>query len=152
MKELGSKLNKLAIRLRNNQREIDRLMEAYETLDAVVVRGSEVQDMDDWLVQPKRKRRVAEVKSEPLESTQSTDSSHRSQSHAGESQISDAASEALAQQRWFHEPDAHLPGPARLAAAGRAQLAQAGRLLLIVGHLGPQEADIVDGQVQAVDW
>ena len=30
-----------------------------------------------------------------------------------------AAPAALAQQRWFHEPDAHLPGPARPAAAGR---------------------------------
>jgi hypothetical protein len=96
MKELGSELNKLAIRLRNNQREIDRLMEEYETLDAVVVTGSKIQDMDDWLVQLKRKRRAEEVELEPLENTQTTDSSYRSQTSGGESQISDAASEALA--------------------------------------------------------
>ena len=96
MKDLGFKQNKLAIRLRNNQREINRLMEEYETLDAVVVSGSDIQDMDEWLVQPKRKRRAAEIMSEGMANTQTTESSDPSQRSAGESNVSDAASDCLA--------------------------------------------------------
>ena len=70
-------------------------MEEYEILDAIVVRGSDIKDMDDWLVQPKKRRRATEVKCEPLENTQTTDNSPYSQSSGGESQVSDAASEAL---------------------------------------------------------
>ena len=83
--------------MRNNQMKIARLMEEYETLDAVVVSGSAITDMDEWLVQPKKRRRAVEVKCDPLDNTQTTDNSHRSQSSVGDSQISDAASEALAQ-------------------------------------------------------
>ena len=96
MKDLASKQNKLAIQLRNNQKEIDRLMDEYETLDAVVVSGSAVEDMDSWLQQPRKRRHPAEVKCEQLDSTQTTDNSRHSQSSAGESLVSDAASEALA--------------------------------------------------------
>jgi len=97
MKTLGSRQNKLAIKLRNNQREVNRLIEEYQTWDAVVVSGRDVLDMDEWLVQPKRRRRAAEDKNEPIENTQTTESSLHSQLSAGDSQISDAASEALAQ-------------------------------------------------------
>ncbi len=96
MKDLGFKQNKLAIRLRNNQREINRLMEEYETLDAVVVSGSDIKDMDEWLVQPRRKRRAAEIMSEGMANTQTTESSDPTQRSAGESNVSDAASDCLA--------------------------------------------------------
>jgi len=95
MKDLGSKQNKLAMQLRNNQKEIERLMEEYETLDAVIVSGSAVEDMDDWLEQPRKRRHAAEVKCDILDNTQTTDNSQHSQSVSGESLVSDAASEAL---------------------------------------------------------
>ena len=103
MKDLGTKQNKLAIRLRNNQREIDRLMDEYETLDAVVVSGSDIKDMEEWLVQPRKRRRASEVKCEPLDNTQTTDTSHHSQSSGGETFVSDAASDALAGEGEFSD-------------------------------------------------
>ena len=72
-------------------------MDEYETLDAVVVKGGQITDMDDWLVQPRKKRRATEVKSEPLENTQTTDTSYRSQSSPGDSKVSDAASDIWAE-------------------------------------------------------
>ncbi len=44
-------------------------MEEYETLDAIVVSGSEITDMNEWLVQPKKRRRAGEVKFDPLDNT-----------------------------------------------------------------------------------
>ena len=97
MKSLQDKQQGLRTRLRNNQREIQRLMYDYENFGAVVVTGDQVQDMDEWLVNRRPKRRAAATQSpNPLEYTQTTDASTQpSQPSVGDSQISDAASEAL---------------------------------------------------------
>ena len=87
----------LRTRLRNNQREIKRLMADYENHGAVIVTGNKVADMNTWLISDRPKRHAPAVQSpEPLDQTQTTDvSTQPSQSTLGESQISDAASEAL---------------------------------------------------------
>ena len=84
--------------MRNNQREIQRLMKDYEDFGAVRVTGHNISDMDDWLVGKRPKRQAPAVHSpDPLDQTQTTDlSTQPAQSTMGESNISDAASEALA--------------------------------------------------------
>ena len=88
----------LRTRLRNNQREIQRLMTAYENFGTVVVSGHDVADMEDWLIQDRPKRRAPAARSpDPLDLTQTTDASTQpSQSSLGDSMISDAASDAIA--------------------------------------------------------
>ena len=84
-------------RLRNNQKEIKRLMNDYEIFGATIVSGQDIADMDDWLVNERPKRRAPLVHSpDPMDNTQTTDpSTQPSQPSIGDSQISDAASEAL---------------------------------------------------------
>jgi hypothetical protein len=98
MKTIQKKQQGLRTRLRNNQREIQRLMKDYENFGAVRVTGHNISDMDDWLVGKRPKRQAPAVHSpDPLEQTQTTDmSTQPTQSTMGESNISDAASEALA--------------------------------------------------------
>jgi len=99
MKSLQDKQQGLRTRLRNNQREIKRLMTEYDNFGAVVVSGHAVKGMDDWIVEGRPKRSAPVVRSpDPLDNTQTTDAStqpSQSQSSLGDSQISDAASEAL---------------------------------------------------------
>ena len=91
MKSLQDKQQGLRTRLRNNQREIYRLMNDYENFNATVVTGSDIPDMDEWLVEGRPKRRAAKYQSpDPLDQTQTTDASTQP------SQPSVAASEALA--------------------------------------------------------
>ena len=99
MKSLQEKQQGLRTRLRNNQREIQRLMTDYENFGAVVVSGHDVPGMDDWLVHRRPKRRAPVTRSpDILEQTQTTDvSTQPSQPSVKDSQISDAASEALGQ-------------------------------------------------------
>jgi hypothetical protein len=98
MKSMQTKQQGLRTRLRNNQAEIRRLMVEYENLGAIVVNGDGIQDMNDWLVNTRPKRRASVAGSpDPVRNTQLTDGSTQpSQSTLGQSQISDAASEALA--------------------------------------------------------
>ena len=95
---MQTKQQGLRTRLRNNQREIQRLMTEYENYGAVIVTGNDIADMDAWLSSDRPKRRATAVRSpDPLDLTQTTDGSTQpSQSTLAESQISDAASEALA--------------------------------------------------------
>ncbi len=97
MKGLQDKQQGLRVRLRNNQREIHRLMTEYENFGAVVVTGQDVPGMDEWLVNSRPKRRAVATQSpNPLDNTQCTDASTQpSQPSVGESMISDAASDAL---------------------------------------------------------
>jgi len=97
MKAMQDKQQGLRTRLRNNQREISRLMTEYENFGTVLVSGHNVADMDTWLVSDRPKRRAPATQSpDPLDHTQTTDvSTQPSQSTFGDSQISDAASEAL---------------------------------------------------------
>ena len=62
-----------------------------------IVTGQDVPGMDEWLVNSRPKRRAAATQSpNPLDNTQFTDASTQpSQPSVGESQISDAASDAL---------------------------------------------------------
>ncbi len=98
MKTLQDKQQGLRTRLRNNQREIQRLMKEYEDHGAIRVTGDAIGDMDKWLVQDRPKRRAAVASSpEPIDQSQITDlSTQPTQSTLGESNVSDAASEALA--------------------------------------------------------
>jgi hypothetical protein len=98
MKSLQTKQQGLRTRLRNNQAEIQRLMVEYENFGAIVVNGDGITDMNDWLMNSRPKRRASVAGSpDPVENTQLTDASTQpSQSSLGQSQISDAASEALA--------------------------------------------------------
>ena len=97
MKAMQDKQQGLRTRLRNNQREISRLMTEYEKFGKILVNGHNVADMDTWLVSDRPKRRAPATQSpDPLDHTQTTDvSTQPSQSTFGDSQISDAASEAL---------------------------------------------------------
>ena len=97
MKALQDKQQGLRTRLRHNQREIQRLLIDYENFGLTVVKGHGVPDMDTWLVNDRPKRR-AKIEHSPglLDNTQTTDGSRQpSQPSVAESQISDAASEAL---------------------------------------------------------
>ena len=98
MKGIQDKQQGLRMRLRNNQRELQRLMTDFENFGAVVVTGSEVTGMENWLLQSRPRRHAPAVQSpDPLDNTQTTDASTQpTQSTLGDSQISDAASEALA--------------------------------------------------------
>ncbi len=98
MKSIQDKQQGLRMRLRNNQRELQRLMTDFENFGAVVVTGSEVTGMENWLVQGRPRRHAPVVQSpDPLDNTQTTDGSTQpTQSTNGDSQISYAASEALA--------------------------------------------------------
>jgi len=98
MKSMQDKQQGLRTRLRNNQREIQRLMTDYENFGTVAVTGHEVADMEDWLIQERPKRRASAARSpDPLDLTQTTDASTQpSQSSLGDSMISDAASDAIA--------------------------------------------------------
>ena len=58
MKDIHNKQVGLRARLRNNQREIQRLMNDYETCGSVIVRGSNVKDMDEWLQEDRPRRRA----------------------------------------------------------------------------------------------
>jgi hypothetical protein len=98
MKIIQDKQQGLRTRLRNNQREIQRLMKDYEDHGAVRVTGHAIGDMDGWLVEDRPKRRAPASRSPDLvDQTQTTDQSTQpTQSSLGESNVSDAASEALA--------------------------------------------------------
>jgi len=102
MKSLQEKQQGLRTRLRNNQSEIQRLMKDYENFGVTLVKGHDVPDMEEWLVNDRPKRRAPVVRSpDPLDLTQTTDASTQpSQSTLADSQISDAASEALAQPQF----------------------------------------------------
>jgi hypothetical protein len=63
MKGLQDKQQGLRVRLRNNQREIHRLMTEYENFGAVVVTGQDVPGMDEWLVNSRPKRRAVATQS-----------------------------------------------------------------------------------------
>ena len=97
MKAMQDKQQGLRTRLRNNQREIKRLMMDYENVGAIIVRGNMVADMDAWLVSDRPKRRAPAGQSpDPVDPTQTIDiSTQPSQSTLSESNVSDAASEAL---------------------------------------------------------
>ena len=76
MKDLTSKQSGLRTRLRNNQRELYRLLQAYENCGMTIVSGSAIADMDEWLVRRNPKRRASEAPSpHPLEQTQTTETS-----------------------------------------------------------------------------
>ncbi len=97
MKSLQDKQQGLRTRLRHNQREIQRLLMDYENFGLTVVNGNDVPDMDTWLVNDRPKRRAQVNHSPgPIDYTQTTDGSTQpSQPSLADSQISDAASEAL---------------------------------------------------------
>lgn len=97
MKVLQDKQQGLRNRLRHNQREIQRLLKDYENFGVTIVKGHDVPDMDTWLVNDRPKRTAPINKSpDPLDNTQTTDGSTQpSQPSVTESQISDAASDAL---------------------------------------------------------
>ena len=99
MKDIQSRQVGLRARLRNNQREVKRLMTDYENCGSVIVRGSDGADMAEWLQQDRpRRRAAAEQSPNALNCTQTTDASTQpSQTSISNSQISDAASEALRQ-------------------------------------------------------
>ena len=99
MKALQDRQQGLRTRLRNNQREINRLMSDYENYGATVVTGDQVPGMKQWLVNDRPRRRAPIVRSpDPLDNTQTTDGSTQpSQSTIHDSQISDAASDAAAE-------------------------------------------------------
>ena len=59
MKSLATKQQGLRTRLRNNQAEIQRLMVEYENFGAIVVNEDGIQDMNDWLVNSRPKRRAS---------------------------------------------------------------------------------------------
>jgi len=97
MKSMQTKQQGLRTRLRNNQAEIRRLMVEYENLGAIVVNGDGIQDMNDWLVNTRPKRRASVAGSpDAVGNTQLTDNSTQPSQSTSQSQISDAASEALA--------------------------------------------------------
>ena len=95
MKTMQDKQQGLRTRLRNNQRELQRLMKEYENFGAIVVTGDQVPGMKEWLVNDRPRRRAPVVRSpDPLDNTQTTDGSTQpSQSTIANSQISDAASD-----------------------------------------------------------
>ena len=97
MKAIQDKQQGLRTRLRNNQKEIQRLMTDYEKFGAVIVSGNNVADMATWLISDRPKRRAPAGQSpDPVEPTQTTDiSTQPSQSTLGKSNVSDAASAAL---------------------------------------------------------
>jgi len=98
MKTIQDKQQGLRTRLRNNQHEIYRLMKDYEDHGAIRVTGHAIADMDGWLVKDRPKRRAPDASSpDPVDQTQGTDlSTQPTQSTLGDSNVSDAASEALA--------------------------------------------------------
>ena len=97
MKDIQNKQVGLRARLRNNQKEIKRLMTDYDNVGSVTVSDSEVIDMKEWLQEDRPCRRAAAVQSpNALECTQTTDGSTQpSQTFVETPRISDAASEAL---------------------------------------------------------
>jgi len=98
MRDLNSKQIGLRTRLRNNQAELYRLLHAYENCGLTIISGSEVVDMGEWLVRRNPKRQATVVASpQPLEQTQTTETSASQPSDTQGTEASDAASEALRQ-------------------------------------------------------
>ena len=94
---MQTKQQGLRTRLRNNQAEIWRLMVEYENFGAIVINGDGIQDMNDWLVNTRPKRRASVAGSpDAVGNTQLTDNSTQPSQSTSQSQISDAASEAQA--------------------------------------------------------
>lgn len=87
----------LRVGLRNNQREIARLIGDYQNVGAIIVTGHDVPNMDDWVVNDRPIRSAAAVRfPEPLGNTQATDASTQpSQPSMADSKISDAAYDLL---------------------------------------------------------
>ena len=82
MKDIQNNQIGLRARLRNNQREIKRLMTDYDNYGAVIVRGSEVADMNEWLQLDRPRRRAATDQSpNVLDCTQTTDGSTHPHKH-----------------------------------------------------------------------